>query len=409
MVRNANGEIDADRIRRLEAALATMVKGFTNHLNNNNNHPQKTVLDRFARHRPPTYDGTNGPTALESWIREIEKLFLATGCPEDQKVDIATYYLKDEVDNWWALDRVGLEVLPGYCWTVFIKALKKWFYHEEMRWQKEQEFLRLQQGSMTLKDYTNKFVKLSRLVTFVAMDEVSRTCHYEKNLAPKVRTAMSGIHSTSFQQAYDPSVSIYDLVLATEAEESAMSKYCTTGDPITCFTCKAPGHKAIDCPQKPKIDAPKADSPKTGRVFIMSRAEADENPDVVTVTSLSSFGTSISLYTGEIVSCSVLFKDLPVSIVGAILPADLVQFKLGEFDVTLGMDWLSRYDARVLGYTSTVKWVSALKMINMGKKSHQIYLCVVRDVSAESKLEDIPLVKKLPNVFPKYLPGIPPE
>ncbi|XP_074282975.1 uncharacterized protein LOC141607517 [Silene latifolia] len=125
-----------------------------------------------------------------------------------------------------------------------------------MRWQKEKEFLRLQQGSITIEEYTNKFVKLLCFVTSVAMDEVLRTRRYEKNIAPKVRTAMSG-------------------------------KDCD-GNVLTCYLCKSPGHKAVDCPQKPKSDAPKtsapkADAPKTGRVFVMSRAEADANPDVVTV------------------------------------------------------------------------------------------------------------------------------
>ncbi|XP_074289352.1 uncharacterized protein LOC141614505 [Silene latifolia] len=292
-----------------------------------------------------------------------------------------------------------------------------------MRWQKEQEFLRLQQGSMTVEGYTNKFVKLSRFVTSVAMDEVSRTRRYEKNLAPKARTSMYGIPSTSFQQAYDRALSVYDSVLATDAEEGVKSNFvkrpyvtpsapqkrqkyeahsytlrdqgqakrdlsyykcgkanhpgttCVTGTPITCYTCKASGHKSIDCPQKPETEAPKVDAPKAGRVFVMSRAEADANPDVVTgtflvhsfsafvlfytgasmsfvsesffvragLTSSSSIHTSISLPTGEIVSCSVLFKDVPVSIAGVILPADLVQLKLGEFDMILGMDWLSGF------------------------------------------------------------------
>ncbi|XP_074288572.1 uncharacterized protein LOC141613726 [Silene latifolia] len=131
-------------------------------------------------------------------------------------------------------------------------------------------------------------------------------------------------------QAYDRALSIYDSVLATEAEESAKSKFlkrsyvapnashkkqkyearpytsrdqgqaregmtyfrcrkpyhpgtsCAPGTPITCYTCKAPGHKAVDCPQKPKAEVPKVEAPKTGRVFVMSRAEADANPDVVT-------------------------------------------------------------------------------------------------------------------------------
>ncbi|XP_074283030.1 uncharacterized protein LOC141607576 [Silene latifolia] len=337
---------------------------------------------------------------------------------------------KTDADRTRRLEAALASIAEGYGWAVFSEALKKRFYPEEMRWEKEYEFLRLHQGSMTVKEYTNKFMKLSRFVTSVAMDEVSRTCRYKKNLAPK---------------AYDRALSIYDLVLATEAKESAKNKfvkrpyvapnapqkkqkfearpyaprdqgqvkkdmvcfkcgkayhpgkYCETGSLITCFTCKASGHKAVDCPQKPKFAAPKADALKTGRVFVMNIAEADVNPDVVT---------------------------------GAILPADLVQFKLGEFDVILFMDWLSRYDARFLcrdqklvlkcaigsrisyqgvRVTLTVKWVSALKMVSMGRKGHQIYLCGVRDVSPELTLEDIPVVKEFPVVFPEDLPGIPPE
>ncbi|XP_074300044.1 uncharacterized protein LOC141631247 [Silene latifolia] len=170
-----------------------------------------------------------------------------------------------------------------------------------MRRHEEKELLRLQQGSMNVEEYTNKFVKLSRFVTSVAMDEVSRTRRYEKNLAPKVQTDMSGIPSTSFQQAYDRALSIYDSVLATEAEESAKSKFvkrpyvapsapqkkknfdarpsasrdqnqfkkndlcfpcgkayhpgtsCAPGTPITCFTCKALGHRAVDCPRSQSL------------------------------------------------------------------------------------------------------------------------------------------------------------
>ncbi|XP_074299095.1 uncharacterized protein LOC141630122 [Silene latifolia] len=95
-----------------------------------------------------------------------------------------------------------------------------------------------------------------------------------------------------------------------------------------------------------------------------------------------------------VVSCSVVFKDVLVSIVLLILPADIVQFKLGEFDVILGMDWLARYDARWL------TWV---------KQGHQIYLCGVHDVSVELNFEDIPVFKEFPDVFPDDLPGIPPH
>ncbi|XP_074290954.1 uncharacterized protein LOC141617687 [Silene latifolia] len=316
-----------------------------------------------------------------------ETLTPTTGCPKDQKVDIATYYPKDEADNWWDLARAGLEVQPGYGWAIFSEDLKKRFYPVEMHWQKEKEFVSLQQGSMTVEEYTNKFVKLSHFVTSVAMDEVSRTRCYEKNLAPNVRTAMSSIPLTSFQLAYDRALSIYESVLTTEAEKSAKSKFVKRpyvapnssqkkqkfearsssqhdqGQPRrdwSCFRCGNAYYPGKDCDGKPKTEAaktsaPKADAPKTGRVFIMSRAEADANPDVVT---------------------------------GVILRADLVQFKLGEFGVILGMDWLARYDARFQCRDQKI---------------------VLKSPTAKPKLEDIPVVKEFPDVFPDDLPGIPPE
>ncbi|XP_074288953.1 uncharacterized protein LOC141614097 [Silene latifolia] len=170
----------------------------------------------IARFNPKEYMGTGVPILLDNWHREMENILNVVHCPEDFKVEQAMFYLRDAAGEWWdkvresALDLAGLEVQPGYGCAVFSEALKKRFYPEEMHWQKEQDFLHLQKGSMTIEEYTNKFVKLSHFVTSVDMDEVSRTRRYEKNLAPKVRIAMSGIPSTSVQQAHDRALSIYD-------------------------------------------------------------------------------------------------------------------------------------------------------------------------------------------------------
>ncbi|XP_074288558.1 uncharacterized protein LOC141613713 [Silene latifolia] len=88
--------------------------------------------------------------------------------------------------------------------------------------------------------------------------------------------------------AYDRALSIYDSVLATEAEESAKNKFMKRPYVAPSSSQKkqkyearpAPGHKAVDCPQKPKAETPKVEALKAGRVFVMSRAEVDANPDV---------------------------------------------------------------------------------------------------------------------------------
>ena len=113
---------------------------------------------------------------------------------------------------------------------------------------------------------------------------------------------------------------------------------------------------------------------------MMTRADAEANPDVITGTfpvqgvrafvlfdtgaSISVVSTTfadkallvpctaestpISLPSGEMVSWSTLYPDVPISFAGTVFPSTLLRFPLSEFDVILGMDWLSKYDARFL-------------------------------------------------------------
>ncbi|XP_074291100.1 uncharacterized protein LOC141617866 [Silene latifolia] len=158
--------------------------------------------------------------------------------------------------------------------------------------------------------------------------------------------------------------------------------------PIICFFCNKPGHKANVCPAKKNAVATTPAIPERprGRIFLMSRAEAEAHPDIVTGTFLifevpclvlfdtgaslsfismklsdklpieSSLGesTDISLPFGDIFSCSNIYSNVPISISGSIFPANLFRFPLEEFD-------------------------------------------------------DVPIVCEYPYVFPDELPGIPPK
>ncbi|KAK9750454.1 hypothetical protein RND81_02G198100 [Saponaria officinalis] len=327
MAGNGNGNSrtnaqDLARIRRLEDAIIALAN---NANNQGNNH---TIFDRFDRHRPPTYDGVADPVILESWLREMKKLFVATRCPEDQKVDSATYYLKKEADNWWAVSRLIHQAQPGFGWHLFTETLKKRFYPEELRWQKEREFLRLEQGTMSVQQYADN-----------VPDEAARVRRFEKNLTPRVRTVLAGIPSTTFRQAYNRVLSVYESVKAEEAEEATrvktakrahdfiptryqggekevstkrprfegltlgkrffeqrvqcprcgktahVGKNCD-GTAIVCYYCKTPGHKSNECPKKTRGEIGAASGTKSqaqnkGRIYVMNRREAEAHPDVV--------------------------------------------------------------------------------------------------------------------------------
>ncbi|XP_070045295.1 uncharacterized protein [Nicotiana tomentosiformis] len=110
---------------------------------------------------------------------------------------------------------------------------------------------------------------------------------------------------------------------------------------------------------------------------------------------------------------------------------DLLLLNLMDFDMILGMDWLSLYYAILDCHAKTVmlvilrlprlKWrgtldhipsrvVSFLKAQRMVEKVCLAYLAFVRDVSADTPtVESVLVVKEFPDVFPEDLPGMPPN
>ncbi|GKD33619.1 putative reverse transcriptase domain-containing protein, partial [Tanacetum coccineum] len=72
--------------------------------------------------------------------------------------------------------------------------------------------------------------------------------------------------------------------------------------------------------------------------------------------------------------------------------------KLGSFDVVIGMDWLSKYHAKIL---------CDEKGIHIPINGETLIIQVMEKKSDEKKLEDILVVKKFPDVFPEDLPGLP--
>ncbi|GJW06954.1 putative reverse transcriptase domain-containing protein [Tanacetum coccineum] len=109
--------------------------------------------------------------------------------------------------------------------------------------------------------------------------------------------------------------------------------------------------------------------------------------------------------------------------------------ELGSFDVIIGMDWLAKYHALIvcdekvvrIPYGNEVLIIrgdncdngSKLNIISCTKtqkyieKGCQVYLAQVtskkaKDKSEEKRLEDVPIVREFPEVFPEDLPGLPP-
>ncbi|GJS13324.1 putative reverse transcriptase domain-containing protein [Tanacetum coccineum] len=70
------------------------------------------------------------------------------------------------------------------------------------------------------------------------------------------------------------------------------------------------------------------------------------------------------------------------------------------FDIVIGMDWLSKYHAKIL---------CDKKVVHIPINGETLIIRVMeKKKSDEKRLEDIPVVKEFPDVFPEDQPGLPP-
>ena len=144
-----------------------------------------------------------------------------------------------------------------------------------------------------------------------------------------------------------------------------------------------------------------------------------QNPQITKV--------QISLPSGNSMPCSSIFKNVNIIIENINFPSNLFVIDLQEFDVILGMDFLSKYNAIVdcrrqrvqlnspsekqLVYHKSrrlqeIRIVSALQLVKYLQKGHWLFLCNVEDLSKpEGKsLKDIPIVQEFEDIFPEEIP-----
>ena len=112
---------------------------------------------------------------------------------------------------------------------------------------------------------------------------------------------------------------------------------------------------------------------------------------------------------------SSVCHDYLICINKAELRVDLLLLSLYEFDVILGMDWLTKHHAIVNCFEKLVKFkrpcvISTIVAEKLLRKGYQAYLAYVVDKELrEPKIEHVSIVYKFLNVFLEELPKLSPD
>ena len=139
----------------------------------------------------------------------------------------------------------------------------------------------------------------------------------------------------------------------------------------------------------------------------------------------------VSTPSGVMLCAQWVYRSCVINIVVRDLVANLILLHMHDFDAILGIDWLSTYHAVVECSEKHVIFhipgqskfyfegdrkvkplsiISTLQATNMLKKGCIGFLTyMINSEATNEKLEDIPIVKEFPDIFPEVLPSLPPD
>ncbi|GKA84403.1 putative reverse transcriptase domain-containing protein [Tanacetum coccineum] len=145
----------------------------------------------------------------------------------------------------------------------------------------------------------------------------------------------------------------------------------------------------------------------------------------------------VELADGRIIGLNTILRGCTLNLLNHPFNINLMPVELGSFDAIIGMDWLAKYQAIIVcaekivripwgnetlivhgdesnqGHETRLHIISYSKTQEYMLKGCPVFLAHVttneiEDKSEKKRLEDVPIVRDFPEVFPEDLPGLPP-
>ncbi|GKC25041.1 putative reverse transcriptase domain-containing protein, partial [Tanacetum coccineum] len=383
---------------------------------------------------------TEGAVGLIRWFERTESVFLRSNCTEDCKVKFATGTLTEEALSWWNsfAQPIGIEEAYKITWSEFKKLLIKKYYPRTEVKKMEDEFYNLTVKGNDLKTYVRRFQELAVLCPTMVPNSEKLMEVFIGGLPRSIEGNVTASKPQTLEEAITITQRLMDQVTKHNSVQGTNDHKRKFDDRRT-FTNNNYQNNRNNNNNNRNNDHHQQQNRRqeTVRAYAVTPTENRADKSFVSISLASMLNIlpitldttyDIEMANGNLVGTNTVIQGCTLILLNQPFEIDLMPIKLGSFDVVIGMDWLSKYHARIIcdekvvhipidGETLIIRGdqsktrlslISCIKTERYISRGYQVFIAqVMEKKSDEKRLEDIPVVREFLKVFPEDLPGLP--
>jgi hypothetical protein len=170
--------------------------------------PPRDKHREFMSHKPPTFSNSTDPLQADDWLKSVDKMLNIAQCSSREKVLYASGRLTGPAADWWDAYCAAHVAVNIITWAEFSTQFRN--YHIPARHMKikRKEFLSLKQGSMSVSEYRDKFIQLSRYAPRDVEDDEKKQELFLEGLIGPLQYQLISHTFPSFQRLLDKAIAM---------------------------------------------------------------------------------------------------------------------------------------------------------------------------------------------------------
>jgi hypothetical protein len=162
----------------------------------------------FMRGHPLVFAHSNDPMDAEDWLRTMERELHTAQCNDREKVLYGPRQLRGAAQSWWESYLATHANPEAITWEEFRDNFRRYHVPEGLMIVRKEEFLALKQGPMSVSEYRDKFLQLSRYASEDVNTDAKRQYRFLRGLVDPLHYQLMNHTFPTFQHLMDRAIMI---------------------------------------------------------------------------------------------------------------------------------------------------------------------------------------------------------